>query len=96
MDLFSSIARGCAVPLLRAALALAVAGSLAGCAGSNIPGLSPPQTSVPEVEPTKFPTLGGSQPDRREPLTAEQQQKLQGDLERVARQQQAKQVPQAQ
>ncbi|MFG1192197.1 hypothetical protein [Xanthobacter flavus] len=96
MDLFSPTARGRAVPTLRAALFLALAASLSACAGSGIPGLAPPQTSVPEVDATHFPTLGGPQPDRREPLTTEQQQKLQRDLERLARQQQAKQVPQAQ
>lgn len=96
MDLFSPMARGRAVPSLRAALLLALAGGLCACAGANIPGLSPPQTAVPEVDAAQFPTLGGPTPDRREPLTAEQQQKLQRDLERLARQQQAKQVPQAQ
>ena len=96
MDLFFPMARGRAVPLLRAALFLAVAVGLSACAGSNIPGLSPPQTAVPEVDATQFPTLGGPTPDRRDPLTAEQQQKLQRDLERLARQQQAKQIPQAQ
>lgn len=96
MDLFSPTARGRAVPTLRAALLLALAASLSACAGSGIPGLAPPQTSVPEVDATHFPTLGAPPAERRDPLTTEQQQKLQHDLERLARQQQAKQVPQAQ
>ncbi len=96
MDFFSPTARGRVVPTLRAALLLALGASLSACAGSNIPGLAPPQTSVPEVDATHFPTLGAPPAERRDPLTPEQQQKLQRDLERLARQQQAKQVQQAQ
>lgn len=90
MDCCSRAARRRAVSPLRAAAAGSLLLALAGCAGSNIPGLAPPQTSVPEVDATTFPTLGAPPADRRDPLTAEQQQKLQRDLERVARQQQAR------
>lgn len=59
---------------------------LAGCAGDEaLHGFTPPQTSVPEVAEGDFPTLGTRQEPGRTPLTPEAQQKLQRDLERLAR-----------
>lgn len=89
MDGFFPMARRRALPTLRAAAATALLLGLAACAGSDIPGLAPPETSVPEVDHQSFPTLGAPPADRRDPLTAEQQQKLQRDLERLGRRQQA-------
>ncbi|MFG1375899.1 hypothetical protein [Xanthobacter autotrophicus] len=73
--------------LLRASLAGALLCALAACAGTEgLPGLTPPQTNVREVEDNTFPTIGTTAPSMRAPpLTPEAQQKLQHDLERLAR-----------
>lgn len=71
---------------LRATLAGALACALAACAGSEgLPGLTPPHTNVREVPDNAFPTIGTTAPSKRAPLTPEAQQKLQHDLERLAR-----------
>lgn len=70
-----------------ACVALLVAG-LSGCAGEEpLAGLSPPHPNVPEVPDTNFPTVGTAASDRAPPLSPEAQQKLQKDLERLARDQ---------
>ncbi|MFG1374535.1 hypothetical protein V5F32_20355 [Xanthobacter oligotrophicus] len=73
--------------LLRATLAGALACALAACAGSEgLPGLTPPQTHVQEVPANAFPTIGTTASStKRPPLTPEGQQKLQRDLESLAR-----------
>lgn len=73
--------------LLRATLAGALLCALAACAGTEgLPGLTPPQTNVREVPDNAFPTIGTTAPSKRPPpLTPEAQQKLQHDLERLAR-----------
>lgn len=78
-------------PLLRATLRATLAGALlstlAACAGSEgLPGLTPPQTHVQEVPANAFPTVGTTaSTSKRQPLTPEAQQKLQRDLENLAR-----------
>lgn len=73
--------------LLRAAIAGVLLCGLAACAGTEgLPGLAPPQTNVREVPDNTFPTIGTTAPSKRAPpLTPEAQQKLQRDLERLAR-----------
>lgn len=73
----------------RLALAGVLLAALAGCAGHDpIASLAPPQTNVAAVPDDKFLSVGTTTaPDRREPLSTEQQQKLQKDLERVAKKQ---------
>lgn len=74
-----------------AAIALLVL-ALPGCSSTEgLPGLSPPQTDTPVVASDQFPTIGAPPaPDRAPALTPQAQQKLQQDLERLARAQQAK------
>ncbi|MCG5237450.1 hypothetical protein [Xanthobacter oligotrophicus] len=73
--------------LLRATLAGALVSALAACAGSEgLPGLTPPHTNVQEVPANAFPTIGTTASStKRPPLTPEGQQKLQRDLESLAR-----------
>lgn len=75
----------------RAGIALALA-AVAGCAGGeSLPGITPPHTDVPAVAADQFPTVGTTPaPNRAPALTPQAQQKLQQDLERLARTQQAK------
>lgn len=80
------IRHGGPVRALRGAVATALLAALSACAGAEgLPGLAPPQTSVQPVPENAFPTLGAPPVDRRDPLTPEAQQKLQSDLERLAR-----------
>lgn len=61
---------------------------LSACAGYDpLVGLNPPNPEVPPVATDQFPTVGAIPTDRRAPLTAEGQQKLQKDLEGAARRQ---------
>ena len=73
--------------LQRAAIAGVLLCGLAACAGNEgLPGLTPPHTNVREVPDNAFPTVGTTAPSKRAPpLTPEAQQKLQSDLERLAR-----------
>lgn len=65
---------------------------LAGCAGETpIDSLVPPNPDVPQVAPDAFPTLGTTaQTGRPPPLTPEQRDKLQKDLENLAKQREQK------
>ena len=68
--------------------------ALPGCSSmEGLPGLSPPHTETPVVASDQFPTVGAPPaPNRAPALTPQAQQKLQSDLERLARTQQAKQA----
>lgn len=80
-------------PGRRLALATLLLAALSGCAGTEgVPGLNPPHPEVPAVPENAFITLGTNTdaPKRPPPLTAEQQRRLQHDLESAARQQKSK------
>ncbi|MDI4664200.1 hypothetical protein K9U40_07620 [Xanthobacter autotrophicus] len=74
--------------LLRAASAGLLLCALAACASEEgLPGLTPPHTNVAPVADNTFPTIGTAAASKRPPLTPEAQQKLQRDLERLAKDQ---------
>ncbi|MFS8038745.1 hypothetical protein ACI7BZ_17615 [Xanthobacter sp. AM11] len=71
---------------VRAALAGLALATLSACAGDDpAAGLTPPNPSVPQVPDTAFPSVGAPAAERAPALTPEAQQKLQKDLERLAR-----------
>lgn len=72
--------------LLLRPLALAAALGLAGCSGDTPLSLPvPPHPDVPEVATDSYPTVGAPERTGRPVLTEAQRAKLQGDLERLSK-----------
>lgn len=82
------------IPVAGAAGVALVLLALTGCSSTEgLPGLSPPHTETPVVASDQFPSVGAPPaPNRAPALTPQAQQKLQSDLERLARTQQARQA----